>query len=101
VGAGVDALSASYAQVVVYRYLFPRAVVAVLYGTGSDAGMAVYAFILVNPDDRGQISFHGTLSFWLRYYNAPARCFARRRVKIIIKYFLMTKKHSILFVNSF
>jgi hypothetical protein len=60
VGAGMDALSASYAQIVVYGYLCSRAVVAVFYRTRGNTGMTVDTFFLVNPDHRRQFTFHGS-----------------------------------------
>jgi hypothetical protein len=54
VGAGVDAVSAAYAEIVVDSYLLPGAVVAVFYRAGRDTGMTVDTFFLINPDDRRQ-----------------------------------------------
>jgi hypothetical protein len=48
----MDAMSASYAQIVVYGNLLSRSIVAVLYRTCGDTGMAVYTSFLVNFDDR-------------------------------------------------
>jgi hypothetical protein len=43
----------------VYGKLFPRAVVAVFYGTRRDTGMTIDTFFFINLDDRRQrIFFH-------------------------------------------
>jgi hypothetical protein len=48
-------VSAADTELMVYRYLFPRAVVAVFHRASGDTGMTVHAFFLVNPDDRRQL----------------------------------------------
>jgi hypothetical protein len=54
VGTGMDAVSAAYAKIMVYGYLFPGAVVAVFYRARRDTGMTVNTFFLINSDDRRQ-----------------------------------------------
>ena len=53
-GTGMDAISASDAEIVVDGYLLHGAIVAVLYRAGSDTGMTVNTFFLINPNDRRQ-----------------------------------------------
>jgi hypothetical protein len=48
----MDAIPAAYTEIMVYSYLFPRAVVAVLYRARGNTGMAVHAFFLVDFDKR-------------------------------------------------
>jgi hypothetical protein len=51
-GTGLDTVSAANAEVVIYAYLFPCAVVAVFHRTRGNTGMTVYAFFFINPDNR-------------------------------------------------
>jgi hypothetical protein len=51
-GTGRDTVSAAYTEVVVYGDFFPRAVITVFYGARGNTGMTIYAFFLINPDNR-------------------------------------------------
>jgi hypothetical protein len=51
-------MPAAYAEAVIYGDLLPRAVVAVLHRACRDTGMAIYAFFLINPDNRRQLLCH-------------------------------------------
>jgi hypothetical protein len=52
-GTGMDAVSAADTEVMIYNYLLSRAAIAVFYGTRCNTGMAVDAFFLIYPDNRG------------------------------------------------
>jgi hypothetical protein len=57
-------VSAADTELMVYRYLFPRAVVAVFHRASGDTGMTVHAFFLINLNDRRQlIPFHESPPF--------------------------------------
>jgi hypothetical protein len=55
VGTGMDAVPAADTKIMIYGYLVLYAVVAILYRTRGNTGMAVYAFFFVNPDHRRQL----------------------------------------------
>jgi hypothetical protein len=52
VSTGMDTTSASYTQFMIDGYLFPRSIVAEFDRACGNTRVAIYAFFLVNPDDR-------------------------------------------------